>query len=398
MCLAIYGVDSKHRIRLDFAHERLYLKRNGGVVIWLDLLVRNLGEEPIGRLRVVLPDRLVEISKLQKKRVSAKKANRLVNHLRSSEPSLFTVRTDQFNHTHDVSHWPYRKMQHVRIDSALTKDGVFSIRRSGQKSEESPTLEGFIKHGWRVEQPEAIKGEDTSTWLTCVTNEVTFLDLVSGGDERERLLKGEAMWLRLKFSLPARGYNRKKHMERLIPRSREFEYVFRSPGQVLTHVRNQLECNDVTSWDPGLQTVLASAKRGALGLLPSHSDLVEVKDWRVLVYREYGLRLKRITQQANQAPVCPDTRPEFDLPPDADPPGCLRWPLPLWLHFLYGQSERHVTVEQFFIGTSFRRQKHPDSCVTRISTETGNTVYVYLVWLSFILSILSIILTIILSR
>jgi hypothetical protein len=388
MCIAVVSVKPEKPIRLDFTLERIYLRRDGGANVDVDLLVRNLGDSAIDSLRVILRDPLVDIHRLEQKRISRTKASRLVERLRQRELAMLRLSTDHLLHDHHSSNWPYRKLHHVRIDHNATREGVFAIQRFGQRKDEPGALEGFIKHGWQVQA--AGPPVDEWTWLVCAANGVAVFDLKCIADAKEHLQRAEAMWLRLHFPLPARGSNRKTIAERIFARLLSYDHLFLSPSQVCKHVRNQLNCFDSTKWGEKLRTLLDSAKRGALNLIPEHADKTEVKDCRVMIYREYGMGQKRVDHRGNPDPVRPPVDPTLDLPPEADPPGRRRWALPIFLHPIFASHERNTTVEQFWLGADHQESAQPDNCVTSVSTEQGNIFYLYLPWISLILSLIGI--------
>jgi hypothetical protein len=104
-----------------------------------------------------------------------------------------------------------------------------------------------------------------------------------------------------------------------------------------------------------------------------------VGDWRVFIYREYGLKSKGICP-AGPTPIFPRVPPIYDLPPEADLPGCLRGPWPSCMNWLFCfRKPRYDQVYEFFFGDD-HYLKNEDTYLIALDTEVSNRTYVILAW------------------
>jgi hypothetical protein len=386
MCIAIFPLLNDQIVQVEFALERIYQRRNGGVDITVDLLVHNASSRSsIDRIRILLPHALVDLPRLSNTRATVESA---VPEWIQLQMNGILQQTYQLAAPDDESNWPYRVLGHVRVDRGQCSSGVLVIRREGQESG-SDTLRGFIKQDWKLESPPS-ESFNIWTWLLFGLNQTAVVDLVCRGSLAEQLHVGENMWIRVTFQIPPVGVNQKPWTEKLIARSYEYLQVFKSPARLCQDTRKRLEGFDGRS-HPQLSGDLATAIPRALQYVPDELRAVCVKDWRTFLYREYGLGVRNLEQRA-ALPRRLGYGSTFTLPPAADPKGCRRFPLPLWAHFLKKGNPRDAEAAEFFFGTDFRGCRHPDNYMTESYTIAGNAIYVYLIWLAIILGITNLVL------
>lgn len=411
MCLAIFPSNPVARIAIEFALERIYLQRNGDADMTVDLLVQNIGDVHVGALRIVLPASLLDISPLSILR-SDVEAEELAAKLRLEQRRLLRLHTNQMSDPNDPINWPYRNtLKHVYIDSKHVP-GVFEIQRTLQRKGPG-TLKGFIKNHWTVAQPTQFEDHHW-TWLFVEGAGYTVLDIVAPKNSDLELLqsvkdgKPASMWLRLNYHIPAKEFNKKAFNRKWLHLSLPYEHVFIGHGHICKKIQNHFKEMTLEDYPQSFRKYFTESQGDARLLFNENDQSVEIRDWRVLVIREHGLTLKGIEHLGAPTPVTPPTEATLPLPPAADPEGCRRWSLPMFLHGLYAKRERIDTVDQFWTGTEHRdgRSKTPqDTAMTRIRTESRNFVYHYLQWISivlapiaFILGVLGVVLSILALR
>ena len=366
MCMAIVPIEDQDSIVIAFAAETIYQRRNGRSDINLDVLVKNVCDRPIRRLRFWIPYSMVDIGSVTglPSQAARHESNRLreLQQTYVSESSV-SLLTDPSATRHN---WPYANVfPTLRIDEGnRNSEGKFCLLSRGGKR-----VEGFVKRNWDLESPSEMT---ESVWVVCTAVNAMCVDFSCPHDMTEEHLKiGEAMWLRIHLDVPATGFNRKSFLERWFTRKLDYRQEFLSPGRVCSDIIKGVE-----SFVPdhklkeNVKSELTIARSEAKKFAPRRGTVVW--DWRTLLYRESGVSITNLVQPTPSTDIHYEVR-AVNLPPAADPPGTRVWPR------LSRLSRRDATVYYFRFGTDCGTQKDDDASI-QVLTEVGNAVYVYLFW------------------
>lgn len=423
MCLAVFptshdGSKTDDSIKIQFVFERIYLRRNGSSIIDLDLLILNQHNADISTLRLVIPHALFDNRRLSSIHNSERAAQKQISKLRHEQLSRIEILTDQMSVNADATHWAYDLVPDLENRSARAPDGTFVVHRTDADGQQQP-IAGFVKNGWKLQAPESL---DDWVWLVFAISEVAVVDLTVDAARRpgEALKPRESMWIRLRLTVPATRFNRKGRFERLVARSSVYRQVFLSPGRVVRQVTRLIEKFSAESRHAALHKELryktGNAKNAALALVArslSVSDRVtpaeplgaaiEVAEWRTMLFGEYGADFDESVSAPDNTETAGGVKRQTTtmvLPPHADPRGCRRFPLPLFMHWFRSKRTRDAIVVFVAFGTTYarrtddqaRRNAYPDNYALEISTRSNNPLYLYFSWLGaigFILSLIS---------
>jgi hypothetical protein len=314
--MVVYTLSKDERIALNFVFERIYLRIDGSTSITVDLLLANLGEKSISRLRVALPYALVDVEKIKDSDLNA--APKKFPRFRQAQLKRVAITSELLRTPEHPSNWIYRTLPHAKLFDA---DGKVGVRRLEQSEGESH-LTAPVKRFWRAHSP-PIGEVDDWMWFLLTVNEITLFDLQAPpldepapGEPNERLLGGESMWMRLELELPAAGVNAHSRLSRIVASSLEYYQRFSSPEVITDEIKRQitkyaimdLQSHGKADLDQTILSSLTSAKRNSEAQLPHKQNPVGVKDWRIFLYREYGLDVKKI-----------DIKPPFPCEPRSIP-------------------------------------------------------------------------------
>lgn len=182
---------------------------------------------------------------------------------------------------------------------------------------------------------------------------------------------------------------------RLVSTSFEFTTAFQSPQAIDKTFRLLLNQINTTRFQGKVKNLMNGAKKTCQSLVPNTDRLAPVRDWRVFLYREYGLAME-LVEFPVKVPKRPSKTGQIHLPPEADPPKCRRGVWPRWFR-LGKEKDRNDKVYEFFFGSE---QSDPasgivfsgeDELVVETTARSRNAVYVFLPWVSFILAFISLI-------
>jgi hypothetical protein len=354
MCMAVYTLSDDEKIELDFVSERIYLRADGSTSITVDVLVENIGISPIGRLRVALPYPLVDIKKTRAP--DLRNIGKTFARCQKRQLDRIRLRSEELRNPPDPSNWIYRTLPHAKLSDA---DGKLKVRRTGQVKGDD-ALAGAVKRFWSIALPP--HGElDEEMWFLLVVNDVTLFDILAPpiepthGEPDERLLSKERMWVRLEFELPAEGVNAHSLLARLASPSLEYYQRFSSPEVINEEIKTKITKYDLGSYlvstDPDLREILKDldrAKRAVEGQLPHKHLPVAVQDWRIFLYREYGLTVEKI--ELTPRPCEPRKWGPYYLPIEAYPQKSrLGW-APALLYRLIKRKTRIANCNEYWIG------------------------------------------------
>jgi len=184
------------------------------------------------------------------------------------------------------------------------------------------------------------------------------VDLVAPQFEaKEPLQSSESMWVRLEFTIPADLKNDHSLLSRLFSPSVEYHQWYSSQEIILDESQRKITAfalNELTR-DEDIRASLHEAKKELPKEFPG-APLPDVKDWRLFLYREYGLSVEKIEALAAE-PKKPAKREIHYLPLDAYPRSRLGW-APSVLYRIFrrkAKQPRVASCHEFWIGTEHRR-------------------------------------------
>ena len=300
--------------------------------------------------------------------------------------------TSELASTNGPSNWAYRTAEHLLPGKYDGSSNILAVplKISSSPSGDPREVSGEVKTTWELS--ETFDKTKAYEWVTCAANELTFVDLapsrssMKGPKARNnKLLPKCSMWLRLVFDMPADNFNQMSNLVRPFMRSREYRQTYQSPGAVIRRARDLLE-NFVANpqLSDGVVGNLQAARKASAELLPPEQFLLDVKDWRTLLYREYGLAIERdkIESPMNDTSGVKAVTTSYAFPPEADPPGACRTALPRPLQYIFKNRPRPDDCMEFFFGSEYG--DNPDDYVLEIKSRSRNVVYSYLAWLGLI--------------
>jgi hypothetical protein len=163
MCIALYPPAANESVTLELVMERIYQRRNGGTIINVDLLLKNISAGPwIDRLRLVVPFAIVRTSALKKVH-DEDWARKKIRKLREKQLRAVSLLTHELSQPRNPANWIYEIVPHLSPDHAGIRSGRFALHRyEPNMLGDAEATSGFIKNGWELQAPEQI---DDWTWL-----------------------------------------------------------------------------------------------------------------------------------------------------------------------------------------------------------------------------------------
>ncbi len=389
MCMAVYAPEPSASISLEFVFERIFLKRNGTTVITVDCLIRNEGTEPISRLRFTFPYVFVDIENAKSRKL--KDAPAIFSGFRTQQMAHFKVLSEDLLNPSSPSNWIYDCVPYAQL--SYGGKGTIEIQRMGQVSTAPQTLNGYVKRNWTIESPREDM-VDPWMWFILTVNKIVLVDLVSPPYEQtEVLYPKENTWVRLEITLPPTGINAHSRLSRILSQSVEFTERFSSPEVIRREAEKQLSAfkvNGLTK-DPQILRALHEGNKKCPGELPHSYNKVPVKDWRIFLYREYGIVVEKVDPQ--QPLPCRPPNPEghYELPLDAYPAiSRIGW-APTWVYRLFRRKKKRIAVcNEYWIGSD-HNCSDPNGYSITLTSRIANDL---LFWIGFLTGVLALLLSV----